>query len=333
MPPSNGIGSAGSTVLATLEASGLDTSCVRILGGGDDSARTAQYVAVNGTDKNLVLAMADMDIFVRHASPDYAASVIEAAKPAWLVVDANWSSSAIGTWLSAGRKHGAKTAFEPVSVAKSTRLFPSSKHRSMPVFPSATVDLATPNQLELEAMYQAAKENGYLDTSEWFGVIDAFGMRGARDRFVKLSSAEITDAGIPAQSIQLLPYIPTIITKMGANGVLLVSMLGKQDSRLYDREAEPFILARSTNDHPEVGGVYMRYFPPVERVEDVVSVNGVGDTFLGVMTAGLAMGGRAEDLVDVAQKAAVLTLRSPSSVSEELGDLAGEFLGAARRRQ
>jgi len=38
------------------------------------------------------------------------------------------------------------------------------------------------------------------------------------------------------------------------------------------------------------GGVYMRLFPPVEVVEDIVSVNGVGDTFLGVLVVGLAKG-------------------------------------------
>ena len=320
-------------MLSNLESSGLDTSCIRKISENGDSTRTAQYVALNDADKNLVVAMADMDIFTRPLSPEYASSIIEAARPEWLVVDANWNSPAIETWLSVGRRNGAKTAFEPVSVAKSARLFPASnKHQGIPVFPSALVDLATPNQYELEAMYHAAKENGYLDTPEWFDVIDAFGMRGARDRFVKLSSTEMTDAGVPVQSVQLLPYIPTIITKMGAKGVLLVSLLKKGDRRLFDPQAEAFILVRSMGDHPDVGGIYMRHFPAMETVEDVVSVNGVGDTFLGVLTAGLAMGGKVEDLVDVAQKAAVLTLRSPSSVSEKLEELKGELEAVSRRR-
>ncbi len=69
-------------------------------------------------------------------------------------------------------------------------------------------------------MYTAARENGYFDRPQWFEVVDAFGiMSGARDRFVKLTSEEMTDAGIPVQSVQLLPYIPAIVTKMGSQGL------------------------------------------------------------------------------------------------------------------
>ena len=70
----------------------------------------------------------------------------------------------------------------------------------------------------------------------------------------------------------------------------------------------------------------MRLFPPVEevRAEDVVSVNGVGDTFAGTLLAGLAekgKGARVEDLVDLCQRAAVLTLKSKESVSPGLGTM------------
>ena len=70
----------------------------------------------------------------------------------------------------------------------------------------------------------------------------------------------------------------------------------------------------------------MRLFPAAEKVDDkdIVSVNGVGDTFLGTIVAGLAKRGkdaRIEQLVDVAQKAAVLTLKSKEAVSPELSSL------------
>lgn len=74
-----------------------------------------------------------------------------------------------------------------------------------------------------------------------------------------------------------------------------------------------------------VGGVYMRLFPAVEevRIEDVVSVNGVGDTFAGTLVAGLAGrdGRRVEEIVDIAQRAAVLSLKSKEAVSPGLGTL------------
>ncbi|OHE95804.1 indigoidine synthase A like protein [Colletotrichum orchidophilum] len=323
---------AGATVLSSLKASGLETTYIRQLTSEYHVAnRTAQYVAVNDAEKNLVMAMADMGIFANHSFPEYWKSAVAGAKPQWLVVDGNWSPKDIRAWIDAGREQGCKVAFEPVSTAKSISLFPK-EHPHLGVFPNPGIDTASPNNYELNAMYSAAKENGFFDTPEWFEVIDAFNMRGARDRFVALTSKEMTDAGIPVQTVHLLPYIPTLVTKLGSKGVLLTTILGKNDPRLKDRNEEKWLLTRGYVDHPTVGGVYMRLFPPAERValDEIVSVNGVGDTFLGVLIAGLSRGGKVEDLIDVAQKAAVMTLKSHESVSPELGRLDGVLKASLR---
>ncbi|OLN88508.1 Pseudouridine-metabolizing bifunctional protein [Colletotrichum chlorophyti] len=325
---------AGATVLSSLKASGLETTYVRKLTSEYHvSNRTAQYVAVNDKNRGLVMAMADMGIFTNHSFPEYWKSAVAGAKPHWLVVDGNWSPKDIRAWIQAGREQACKVAFEPVSTAKSIGLFPRD-HPHLDVFPNPGIDIASPNNYELTAMYNAAKENGFFETPEWFEIIDAFGMRGARERFVQLTSQEMTDAGIPVQTIHLLPYIPTLITKLGSKGVLLTTILAKNDPRLKDRNEERWLLTRGHVDHPTVGGVYMRLFPPAETVpvEDIVSVNGVGDTFLGVMIAGLSKGGKVEDLIDVAQKAAVLTLKSHESVSPDLGRLDGVLKAAVRNR-
>ncbi|TWU74462.1 hypothetical protein ED733_004783 [Metarhizium rileyi] len=314
---------AGSTVLSSLQQSGLDTTYIKRLDSTNyPESRTAQYVAVNDANRNLVMAMADMGIFTEHAFLEEWRSTVEVVSPKWLVVDGNWKASSIREWIRIGKDRNIKVAFEPVSVAKSKGLF--TNQRGIPkldIFPHASVDMASPNTYELAAMYEIAKENGYLDSHEWFEVIDAFGMRGARDRFVRLTSAELTDAGVPVQCVNLLPYIPTLTTKLGSNGVLLTTILGRDDPRLRDRDAEEYILARAPPHHPTVGGIYMRLFPPAEKVEHIVSVNGVGDTFLGVMVSGLAQGGSVEKLIDVAQQGAVLTLKSRQSVSPSLRTL------------
>ena len=76
----------------------------------------------------------------------------------------------------------------------------------------------------------------------------------------------------------------------------------------------------------------MRLYPAAERVTDVVSVNGVGDTFLGVMISGLAQGGKVEKLVDVAQRGAVHTLRSAEAVSPKLGEIETELARVVSRK-
>jgi pseudouridylate synthase / pseudouridine kinase len=311
--------SAGRTVLATVRDSGVNTSHIQQVGR---EGRTAQYVAVNDTDKSLVMAMADMNIVTQHAGIINKTEVLLASSPKWLVVDANWTAADIQSWIRAARQQGARVAFEPVSVEKAARLFDQvSIPTSLGVHPTPILDIAAPNQYELTSLFEAAKKHEHLDTPAWFDIIDAFNMRGARDKFVKLTSAAITDKGIPQQTIQLLPYIPTLITKLGAEGALLTMLLGPDDPRLRDPDALPWILTRNEGDHPSVGGVYMRLFPAVEKVEDMVSVNGVGDTFLGAVVAGLVQGGRIEDLIDIAQKAAVITLRSKASVGEDLSSV------------
>ncbi|KAJ6446056.1 hypothetical protein O9K51_00823 [Purpureocillium lavendulum] len=325
---------AGSTVLSSLEAVGLGGSFVRKLDQQTHpGSRTAQYVAVNDGSRNLVMAMADMGIFTQHASEELREAAVAATTPKWTVVDGNWASKDIKAWVKTAKDHDSKVAFEPVSVEKSKGLFgPQRGVPSLGVFPNASVDLASPNTYELAAMYMAAKENGYLELGDWFDVIDAFGMTGARERFVRLTTPALTDAGVPVQCVNLLPYIPTLITKLGADGVLLTKLLGRDDPLLRDRDAEEFLLTRAAPNHPAVGGIYMRMFPAAETVQDIVSVNGVGDTFLGVLISGLAQGGRVENLVDVAQRGAVLTLKSAESVSPQLGQLERDLARAAARR-
>jgi pseudouridine-5'-phosphate glycosidase/pseudouridine kinase len=263
--------------------------------------------------------MADMGIFSNHSFPEFWKSAVAGARPKWLVVDGNWSARDVRAWVDAGREHGARVAFEPVSTAKSIALF-SRDNLDLGVYPHAAVDLASPNTHELLAMWTAAKENGFFESHDWFRVMDAFGIHaGARERFVHMTSRALADEGVPVQTMQLLPYIPTMVTKLGSRGCLLTTVLGRDDPRLHDYAHREYILTRAHPDHPTVGGVYMRLYPAAERVEDVVSVNGVGDTFLGVLVNGLSRGGRVEKLIDVAQKGAVLTLKSHEAVSPDLG--------------
>ena len=79
----------------------------------------------------------------------------------------------------------------------------------------------------------------------------------------------------------------------------------------------------------------MSYFPPTEQVpeSEVISVNGVGDTFLGVLLARMAeleIPGEQvelakqvvlEDVIGFGQKGAVETLRSAEAVGDGVGRL------------
>jgi pseudouridine-5'-phosphate glycosidase/pseudouridine kinase len=340
---------SGKAALAALFQEGLDNAAVKVL-PLEASRRTAQYISVNEQKKDLAIAMADMSILdspetgkediIQQTFVDLWEPQLLDSRPTHLVVDANWPPKYLQTWLQAASTVDAHVTFEPVSNAKSTIPFElpatpgQNQVNSLPAFPNPAISLATPNSYELAAMHTAARERGFFERQDWWEVIDALGIpsTGARVSMALATSPELVDQGIPQQSVQLLPFIPSICTKLGAKGVLVTQLLKAGDPRLTSGEYAPHILSRCNNGTEStlgVGGVYMRLFPPSEEVNaaDIVSVNGVGDTFVGTLVADLARAkaqGRekgVEECIGLAQKAAVLTLKSEQAVSPGLAAL------------
>ncbi|KAL8784622.1 MAG: hypothetical protein Q9213_003877 [Squamulea squamosa] len=322
-----GSDSAGSMAREMLTAKGLSTSAII----QQPYARTAQYVAINDAQKNLVLAMADMTV-LESCSQELERvwkPQLERSKPRWLVVDANWDPRSLQQWIKIGQDVNAKIAFEPVSIAKSKRLFAStiSKSSMSSILPDHAVSLAAPNSLELASMHAAAQKAELFERDDWWQIIDAIGLSssGSRAKLTFHTNSTLVDKGIPQQCIQLLPFIPTMLTKLGDKGVLMTQMLQPGDDRLSSPAHAEYVLCRADPSHPTIGGVYMRHFPPAETVPatDIVSVNGVGDTFLGIIIAGLAKDNPKTlvDLIQVAQQGSVMTLKSTEAVSSEIRNL------------
>ena len=297
---------------------------------GPATVNTAQYVAVNDANKDLSVAMADMSILEK-IGPDvitkwWIEPIQKYIKPKWLVLDTNWASEGIATWLDAAKSVGAKVAVDPVSVAKSLRIFSRGSNgiQQIGIFPHHKIHLLAPNKLELAAMHEAARSNGIFETTQWWGVIDSLGIpaSGARIAYESIAGKAVVDEGIPQMSTQLLPLCQCLVVKLGDKGVLMTELLHSEDERLRSPEEAQWIVSRSTRGG-EVGGIYMRFFPATKIPQDQIkSVNGVGDTFLGTLIAGLVnKDAKVQDLVDVAQKASRLTLQSTKSVSERLIEL------------
>ena len=318
---------AGLSLLSTLEKSGLSTNGIRVL-RSSVGARTAQYVAINDMKKDLVLAMADMAI-LSHSSleaDDTWTTLLSQHKPKWLVVDANWSTSILSNILAAAKTANTNIAFEPVSVQKSSKLFSDRNLFSAEsVLPRHTINLAAPNAIELEMMYKMARQSTLFESERWWEIIDGLNLSsaGSKDKLVAITNAQLVDQGIPQQTIQLMPYIPSMVTKLGPQGCLLTQLLRPDDSRLGSPNYAPYILGRTTNGHATVGGLYMQLFAPAEVVaqEEVTSTNGIGDTMLGVLVAGLSKGISITDMIPFAQRAAVQTMKSAAAVSPEVGNL------------
>jgi pseudouridylate synthase / pseudouridine kinase len=337
----------GKAAIEDLQSRGLDIGGIQVLSNGKS---TAQYVAMNSKGKDLVMAMADFRIFEDDEDKfeELWKPLIEIAKPKWLVVDSNWTQSIIKKWIEAGRVSGARIALEPVSVEKSQRLFyktwrdrldnlihTTSIAGTSDWFPNQLADLITPNTSELEAMVEHQQiEDG------WTSLIASLDQASLQQSIDKSQNAlQGIRSELVVKALRLLSQFPCILTKLGPDGVLLTEILREGDHRLNNSQEAEYILFRQkpsnlSNDSSiifpsfdpqssisRIAGVYIRHFPAtVVPPEEIVSVNGVGDTFLGVLVAAVASdkGKAVSDVVDIAQKGSLLTLKDVASVSPKV---------------
>lgn len=324
---------AGMTAMTELRKRGLQTSGISVL---SDGCRTAQYVSFNDKDKNLVMAMADMTILESHVR-DFDVvwkPQIDQCKPRWLVLDGNWNPETLAKWVEAGKSVGAKIAYEPVSAEKSSRVLrrrtgPSSTFSHNSALSPDRLDLATPNEIEVLAM---AEQVEYLDEGIQASALFARSeilrhVQGQAD-----GSSRYLDPEVPYAALRLLTRIDCVLVKLGSKGVLQAEILRDGDSRLSDKRYTLLCDDNDRQSYPitdpypnlrgDTVGIYLRWFPPAEivPVKDIVSVNGIGDTFLGVIIAGLARQNPRpiHDLVGLAQKGAICTLKSVQAVAPEL---------------
>lgn len=316
---------AGHSLLSYMKRYKLNVDSVKMIPG----ASTSLYIAFNNVRKDLIMATSDMRIFdCERNMPflDLWKASGDKAKPSWVIIDANWSSSKIHEWFKKAKTNGAKTAFEPVSVPKASRIFGSDNN--LPIFPRHVVDIISPNKDELLAMYNAARSSGHFEREDWWQVISSFGFSssGIREILVRNSSAFIVDSGFPQQCLHLLPFFPTIAMKLGSDGLLLTMLLKAGDARLNPtHKASQWVIRNASytdnTSESNVGGIYMRRFEASEvvRTDDIVSVNGIGDTMLGTLVSKLAQSDEgAEEFIEAAQQAAVRKLKCQSPFNTDL---------------
>ena len=181
----------GKSILSGLQSRGVDTSGIYIRNPAEGIA-TATYIALNDASGGLFTAAADMRI-VEEIPLSHIRQQIECAQPSWVCVDGNMSPEGITEVLRSSASVGAKVAFEPTSMQKSTRLFvrcgsgkndngsgggsgssiTSSKLLGLGIYPHHNVHIATPNIYELKSMWEFAKQAEYFESMEWFQVIDS----------------------------------------------------------------------------------------------------------------------------------------------------------------
>ncbi|KAF8534280.1 Indigoidine synthase A like protein-domain-containing protein [Trichophaea hybrida] len=325
---------SGRWVLEQIRKRGMDTSGLSI----SSAYQTARYVAINDAKGGLFTASADMAV-IEYMAASTITDAITRSGARWVVIDGNLLPKTITAVLRHCKKRNIKGSpfpasnslssitfiFEPTSSTKSTTLFNSPKH--LTCYPSTVVFAAAPNTHELDAMYSAAEAAELFSTDlPWWKIIDSLLIESrfhdSLETLSRSSGMDLITSGTLQKAINLVPYIPNLFIKLSEKGCLVVRLLAPGDKMLETRSGRE-TLVRKARVGEEVGGIYIRHFEAEEVEGEVLSVNGAGDTFLGVLVGGMVKygDGEIEETVEMAQRAAVLTLGTREAVSERIQEL------------
>lgn len=311
-----------------------------------DKHSSARYVSIHDSTGDLVVACADMAV-IEDMDSKKISDLIKTTRPSCVVFDGNIGLKQQQETISAARDSNSIIGFEPTSVAKAERIAESSfndpRRLLKGVIPNNSIDFATPNIFELTGLHNKLFENEYFDTDSWFVVIDSLGIgstfRSRMEQFAR-KVPDIADLllveGITQKAIQILPYIPILLVKLGSKGVILFEIISGnasiesqvQQSRNLSSEHAAQGIVEEYFLSPNSGnvGLLIQYFPATSIHSDTIqSVTGAGDTFCGVVLSETARNPSwfydAKERIDVigrAQKAASLTVQSNKSVSEKI---------------
>jgi len=267
----------------------LDVSGVRV----SSKDRTSRYVSTNDAKGELIVACADMHA-IQSLKKDFIREEIDTSQPKVCVFDGNLGPDQVTEIIRATRSCSSDPllVFEPTSVPKAARI---AHQEDLGVFPNASIDIATPNYLELMSMYEEFSFREKFDIHKWFPIIDQLPLSDAASR-MKLDIFSRThpalenaiDSGLIQASIQLLPYIPNIFVTNGPNGVIsfqLIENLKDRTGGVKGGANSVYILSKN-----RAYGILIQHFPVTAEVldRDLKSVNGVGDTLCGALVAQLA---------------------------------------------
>ncbi|CAG8590959.1 991_t:CDS:10 [Paraglomus brasilianum] len=272
------------------------------------SHRTAMYSAIHKSNGSLYCAIADMEFAI---DAEKVKKAIDKSKPSIVCVDGNLDPNSASAILGYCFDAGIPTFFEPTSVSKSLRWF--ADHDIAKRIKSRLAYIS-PNIHELEAMDLALTSmfGRWLDQG-----LDLLTIKQKIAREHEILMA-LKDDKILSRSVSLLLIASTVIVKLGERGALLVQLIDNS------RDLQEQLVPSKWNGVIQLDDkrtVRVKYFQPASvENSSIINVTGAGDSFVGTVLAGLAIYGEKEldRIIDVAQRVAVLSLQTHSSISEKL---------------
>ncbi|KAH9050426.1 indigoidine synthase A-like protein [Lactarius hengduanensis] len=288
---------------------------------------------------NLIGGVADMDI-VHSIEPEMVISRVVEHDPALVAMDANVSPAVLKALVQHCNANDIQSD-EPTSVIKSTSILPAISSALGSDFDGGSpIKFASPNLLELAELYKCARTEPWelMSHEYWWRTVDKFSIgtefRSSLDRLARENAGKgtlsfLVERGIAQMAVNLLPFFQHLVIKCGDLGVLLAMRFPTDRPTAWAGERTD-IQRRQIVAHGKSELVVIKHYPAYEiDPQSVVSVTGAGDSLVGAILATLTQNSSTFDspeLVDqviaLAQSAAVQTLQSPLAVSPSLSSSA-----------
>jgi pseudouridine-5'-phosphate glycosidase/pseudouridine kinase len=326
------VGSDSKTILDLVSHS-LDISGICV----DEQQPTPKYVSVNDVRGQLVVACADMDL-IENMETEHIASEIKRAQPKCVLFDGNLGMKQTKTVLETARSiPGCMIMFEPTSEFKASLM----SRQSLQLFPHCSIDVASPNYIELGGMYAAFEKSSKFTGDRWRQITTGIDLK----QQIKFASDDLSEkipelnplirSGLVEHAFHLLPYFPNLFVKMGPRGIINFQLFEDMESVTQPSKgtelegSNRFVSSISIWGEKNMG-ILIQHFPPYPLGDTpVISVNGAGDTLCGAILSELARDrvwlrdsqSRKIDVMERAQQAAVLSLGTTHSVSPEIRHL------------
>lgn len=170
----------------------------------------------------------------------------------------------------------------------------------------------------------------------WWRTVDNFSIgaefRSSLDRLARENAGTkgktlsfLVDRGIAQMAVNLLPFFQHLVIKCGDLGVLLAMRFPTDKPTAWTGERTD-IQRRQIVAHGKSELVVIKHYPAHEiDPQSVVSVTGAGDSLVGAILAALTQNSSTfdspelvDDIIALAQSAAIQTLQSPLAVSPSL---------------
>ncbi|KAJ3734792.1 indigoidine synthase A-like protein [Lentinula guzmanii] len=298
--------------------------------------RTAVCNMIMDSQGGLTTGIADMAILDKAQLEIKAIALIKQMKPTVVVMDGNCSSEVISTVAGLCTRHGIKVFFEPTSIVKSTRILKAVETTMSSS--TSPIDFISPNLIELQEIFAVANEKDLFAKPEYWTALDNFSLTSRyRMDLEHLCRANVSDEdpskgtlsflldqGLAQMAVKLLPFFRHIVIKCGDMGVIVAM---RQNPTSAWRSEQSNIKRRYVLNHSDTDTIVLSHFPALP-VKDLVNVTGAGDSFVGVLSSCLVQQPNAfnsqkglTQVIEMAQRASVLTLCSPCAVSPELSSL------------